>query len=105
MGVVYKARHREKGQVVALKVLLSGEFASPKMLARFKEEAATVQKLDHPNIVPIYEVGEIEGINYFTMKFVEGDLFQALLKGRGLSARKGAETVRDVARGAHHAHE
>ena len=105
MGVVYKAKHRQKGQVVALKVLLSGEFASPKMLARFKEEAATVQKLDHPNIVPIHEVGEIDGINYFTMKFVDGDLFQALLKGRGLSARRGAEVVRDVARGAHHAHE
>jgi serine/threonine protein kinase len=105
MGVVYKAKHRQTGQIVALKVLLSGEFASPKMLARFKEEAATVQKLDHPNVVPIHEVGEIDGIHYFTMKFVDGDLFQALLKGRGLSARRGAEIVRDVARGAHHAHE
>ncbi|MEZ0228520.1 MAG: protein kinase, partial [Planctomycetota bacterium] len=105
MGVVYKAQHRQTGQTVALKVLLSGEFASPKMLARFKEEAAVVQKLEHPNIVPIFEVGEIDGINYFTMKFVDGDLFQALLKGRGLSARRGAEIVRDVARGAHHAHE
>jgi serine/threonine protein kinase/tetratricopeptide (TPR) repeat protein len=105
MGVVYKARHRDRNDVVALKVLLSGEFASPKMLARFKEEAATVQRLDHPNIVPVYEVGEIDGTHYFTMKFVEGDLLSALLKGRGLSARKGAELLRDVALGAHHAHE
>jgi serine/threonine protein kinase len=105
MGVVYKAKHRQTGQVVALKVLLSGEFASPKMLARFKEEAATVRKLDHPNIVPVYDVGEVDGIHYFTMKFVEGDLFAGLLKGRGLPARRGAEIVRDVARGAHHAHE
>jgi serine/threonine protein kinase len=105
MGVVYKARHREQNIMVALKVLLSGEFASPKMLARFKEEAHTVQKLDHPNVVPVFDVGEIEGVHYFTMKFVEGDLFQGLLKGKGLAARRGAEILRDVARGAHHAHE
>jgi tRNA A-37 threonylcarbamoyl transferase component Bud32 len=105
MGVVYKARNRDSNQIVALKVLLSGEFASPKMLARFKEEAATVQKLNHENVVPVYDVGLIDGINYFTMKFVEGELLQELIRGKGLSARRGAEILRDVARGAHHAHQ
>ncbi len=104
VGVVYKARHRENGSVVALKVLLSGELAAPKTLARFQEESAAVQRLDHPNIVPVHEAGTIDGVHYFTMRFIEGDLFQALLKAK-VPVLRGAEILRDVAHGAQHAHE
>ena len=89
---------------MALKVLLSGELAAPKTLARFQEESAAVRRLDHPNIVPVHEAGTIDGVHYFTMKFVEGDLFQALLKAK-VPVLRGAEILRDVAHGAHHAHE
>jgi serine/threonine-protein kinase len=106
MGVVYKARPRDRDEVVALKVLIAGEFASPKLVARFRDEAKMVQKLDHPGIVPVYDAGEVSGLPYFTMKFIEGTLFEDMLaKGRGVSARKGAEILREVALAAQNAHE
>jgi tetratricopeptide (TPR) repeat protein len=105
MGVVYKARHREKGDTVALKVLISGEFSSPKHLARFREEAATVQKLvEHPNIVPLRDSGEVGGVPYFTMKFIEGNLLEDLLERNAITMTRAAEAIRDIAQGAHHAH-
>src|SRR5262249_24095103 len=72
MGVVYKARPRGLNRFVALKMTLAGRFASRAEVQRFQREAEHASQLDHPNIVPIFTVGEQHGQHYFTMKLIEG---------------------------------
>ena len=105
MGVVYRARHTANGDFVALKVLLAGDQAAPRIRARFQEEARSIGKLSHANIVSMLDSGEVDGTLYYTMQLVDGDLLHDLMVRGQLKPEKGAEYLRDVARAAHHAHE
>jgi eukaryotic-like serine/threonine-protein kinase len=116
MGVVYRARQVSLNRTVAVKMILTGQLASPADVARFRTEAEAAASLDHLNIVPIYEVGEHDGQQYFSMKLIEGgSLAQQLTAGDaenrrdGLSLRFSASSAVQllvkVARAVHHAHQ
>lgn len=102
---VWRGRQRSLGREVAVKVLHGGALAGPVAQARFRLEAEAVARLDHPSIVPIYEVGDHEGSPYFSMRYLAGgSLAQAL--GRWMRDPRGAATlVAKVARAVHHAHQ
>jgi serine/threonine protein kinase/tetratricopeptide (TPR) repeat protein len=104
-GVVYRAKHRSLNRVVALKMLILGPWATEAHLKRFKTEAEAAANLDHPQIVPIYEIGQVQGQHYFTMKLVEGPSLKQLASGGPLAPRRSAELLAGAARAIHHAHE
>jgi WD40 repeat protein len=105
MGVVYRARQISLNRTVAVKMILSARLASETEVRRFQAEAEAAANLDHPNIVPIYEVGEHEGQHYFSMKLVEGgSLNDQLPKWRG-DLRKAVLFLVRVARAMHYAHQ
>jgi WD40 repeat protein len=105
MGVVYRARQVSLNRVVALKMILSGRFASPAEVRRFRTEAENAAGLDHPNIVPIYEVGEHEGRPYFSMKLIDGGSVAQQVQCFADDPRLAAPLVAAAARAVHHAHE
>jgi WD40 repeat protein/predicted Ser/Thr protein kinase len=100
MGVVYKARQVALNRLVALKVIVAGDASSPEFVRRFRIEAEAAAALDHPNIVPIYEIGEADGQPFFSMKLVEGPTLQGQA-----TQRQTAELVATVARAVHYAHQ
>src|SRR5262245_19006442 len=104
MGVVYKARQSRLNRIVALKLILSGQLASPADVDRFRREAESVANLDHPNIVPIFEVGEHEGQHYFSMKYVDGPNLQSRMAELRSSPAAAARLIATVARAVDHAH-
>ncbi|WP_152049432.1 serine/threonine-protein kinase [Tautonia marina] len=104
MGVVYEASQAQVSRPVAIKMILAGEFAADAELRRFRAEAEAVSRLDHPNIVPVYEVGEERGLPYFSMKYCPGGgLDDHFERFRG-NPQAAARAVAKVARAVHHAH-
>jgi len=104
MGVVYRARQLALHRTVALKMLLTGAQAGPKDLARFRAEAAALARLQHPNIVQIYDVGESAGRPYFALEFVGGGSLAQHLHGTPQPVRLAAQLIETLARAVHAAH-
>lgn len=106
MGIVYKARQESLKRLVALKMILKGELATQADVQRFRSEAEAAAKLDHPNIVPIYEVGEHQGQHYFSMKLIDsGSEREAVSRRTEVGQRRNAAILATVARAVHHAHQ
>jgi serine/threonine protein kinase len=105
MGVVYKARQIGLNRWVALKMILAGGHAGPQELARFRAEAEALARIQQPNIVQIYEVGEVDGRPFFSLEFVGGGSLADKLDGTPWPARSAAQLVETLARAVHAAHE
>ena len=105
MGLVYKARQTSLDRTVALKMILPGSMPSAADLARFRTEAESAARLDHPAIVPIYEVGQHEGQPFFTMKYVAGTTLARRLAEGPMPAREAAGLLAPICRAVHFAHQ
>jgi WD40 repeat protein/predicted Ser/Thr protein kinase len=105
MGVVFKARQVTLNRIVAVKMILGGHLAGPEDVQRFHIEAEAAAQLDHPGIVPIYEVGEQNGQHYFSMGFVEGESLAKRVAEGPLEPKIAAEIVRTVSEAVQYAHE
>jgi WD40 repeat protein len=113
MGIVYRARHRRLNRVVALKMVLAAQLFGESAARRFRAEAEAAASLDHPNIVPIYEVGEVDSRLFYTMKLIEGGSLAAKLAEKvseappnpRISLSDAASLVAQVAHAVHYAHE
>lgn len=105
MGVVYKAWQRSLGRTVALKMLLQGATASSADLARFRTEVESAAQLEHPTIVPIYEVGQHDGRPFFTMKFIDGTTLAERLVEGPLPGHEAARILVPICRAVHDAHQ
>ena len=105
MGLVYRARHVPLDRIVALKVIATGALAAPDFVERFRIEAKAAASLDHPHIVSIYEVGEHEGQQFFSMRLVEGRSLAAGAEPLRLEPPTVAALMAKVARAVHYAHQ
>jgi serine/threonine-protein kinase len=105
MGVVYQARQLKPNRLVALKMILDGHFASAQDLLRFQNEAEVVAALEHPSIVPILEVGQHNGLHYFTMPLLTGGSLASALPRPFDDPRGAARMVAQVTCAVHHAHQ
>lgn len=105
MGVVYQARRIGLNRIVALKMILAGQLASAEEVQRFIAEANAAAHLDHPGIVPIYEVGEQNGQHFFTMALVHGSNLAERLRQGPMPPREVATLLREIAVAVQHAHD
>jgi hypothetical protein len=105
MGVIYRARQRYSGRIVALKRVVSYHADSHETLARFRREAEAAASLDHPNILPVYEVSETEdGVPFFSMKFATGGSLRTGASGLRRGPRECARLMSKIARAIEYAH-
>ncbi len=104
MGIVYKARQKSLKRIVALKMILTGQLASSEDVKRFYAEAEAAAKLEHPNIVPIYEIGQTEGQHYFSMALVDGESLAHRVAREVIAPMEAASIMHKVARAIAYAH-
>src|ERR1700704_3734170 len=105
MGVIYRARQQHSRRIVAVKRILADQVNSHETLARFRREAKAAAGLDHPNILPIYEVGESEdGLPFFSMKYATGGSLRAAAGGLRTEPRECVRVMAKVARAIAYAH-
>ncbi|HET8941740.1 MAG TPA: protein kinase [Rudaea sp.] len=105
MGVVYRARQISLDRNVAVKLLAAGPWASKEFIERFRREAQNAARMQHPNIVPIYEVGSAEEMHFFSMSLIEGPSLAAMIKRDGkLPAVRAAQLLRTIAEAVDYAH-
>jgi len=105
MGIIYKVEDPDLKRPLALKVLIAGEGASEELLKRFMREARSAAKMNHPNVVPIHEVGEISGEYFFTMDFIAGPSFDKIIAGKFMEHNEVITHMRDIALALKVAHE
>ncbi len=105
MGVVFRARQLKLNRLVALKMILTGQLAGEEAVRRFQTEAEAAAKLDHPNIVPIYEIGEAEGLHFFSMGYVDGESLAQRLRQGPLDNQAAAVLLLELACAVQYAHE
>ena len=105
MGAVFKARQMPLNRIVAVKMLLSGQFAGEDFVKRFRVEAEAAANLQHPNIVAIHEVGEHQGQHYFSMDYVEGTSLADLVRENPLPPSRAAAYLKTIAEAVHYAHQ
>jgi serine/threonine protein kinase len=105
MGVVYKARQMSLKRLVALKMIRDSAFAGPEHRARFRREAEAVARLQHANIIQIHEIGEHQGLPFFSMELAEGGSLAQKLAGKPLAPAEAAELVNALALAVEHAHQ
>jgi hypothetical protein len=105
MGVVYKARQVTLGRPVALKMVLAGRLAGEEDVTRFRTEALAVARLQHPNIVQLYEVGEYDGLPFLALEYVDGPTLARRVAGAAVPDRPAAELVETLARAVAVAHD
>jgi WD40 repeat protein len=105
MGVVYRARQTKANRVVALKMILSRAHATLEQRVRFRIEGEAIARLHHPNIVQLYEVGEYQGLPFFSLEFCEGGGIDRKLTGQPLPVEEGTALVETLARAMHYAHQ
>ncbi len=104
MGVVFRARQMSLNRTVALKMILAGQLANETEVLRFHAEAEAAASLDHPGIVPVYEVGQHQGQHFFSMGFVQGQALSQRLSDGPLPARQAATLLAEVAEAIEYAH-
>lgn len=105
MGIVYKARQIRLNRIVALKMILARSFASTEEVRRFHLEAEAAARLQHPGIVPVFEVGEQQGQHYYSMGFIEGESLATRLAASPLAPREAARLMMLVAEAVQYAHD
>ncbi len=105
MGIVFKARQRGLNRIVALKMIAAGQLARAEDVARFRNEAEAAARFQHPNLVPVYEVGEHDGQPWFSMEYVDGPSLAKEVRTRPLVPERAARLMRAVAEAVQHAHD
>ena len=103
-GLVYRARQKSLNRLVALKIIGLGRWATKTHIKRFRFEAEAAASLDHPNIVPIHEIGESDGSCYFSMQLIEGRRLDEAIRHEPMSTRRAAELIIKLAYTVHYAH-